>query len=94
MNAKIIFYTQKNLNQNTKFKLRRELLGIEQKSNFSRYKYSIKGILNKIPHYRPIDSTIILKPKDVQKIEKTLKKYDAKYETFDILINQNKLKIK
>ena len=31
MNAKIIFYKQTKLDQNTKFKLRRELLGIEQK---------------------------------------------------------------
>jgi len=94
MKAKIIFYTQKKLSQNTKFKLRRELLGIEQKSNFSRYKYSIDGILNKIPHYRPADSTIIIKTKDLQSIKEILDKYKAEHETFDIIINPNKLKIK
>jgi len=94
MNAKIVFYTQKNLDQNTKFKHRRELLGIEQKSNFSQYKYQIKGILNEIPHYRPVDSTIILKDKDLQNITEILDKYKAKYEVFDIIIPQNKLKIK
>lgn len=94
MNAKIIFYNQKRLNQNTKFKLRRDLLGLEQKSNFSRYKYSIKGVLNQIPHYRPVDSTIIIKSKDLQNITEILDKYKARYETFDIVIASNLLKLK
>jgi len=94
MKAKIIFYTQKKLDQNTKFKLRRELLGIEQKSNFSRYKYSVNGILNKLPHYRPADSTIIIQSKDLKSIEEILDKYKAEHETFDITINPEKLKIK
>lgn len=92
MEAKIIFYTQKKLDQNTKFKLRRELLGIKQKSNFSRYNYKIEGLLDQIPHYRPIDSAIILRPQDLFKVKKILGKYNAKYETYDILINPNKLK--
>jgi hypothetical protein len=60
MKQKIIFYKQKDLTQNMKFKLRRELLGIKQKSNFSRYTYKVEGALDKIPNYRPVDSTIII----------------------------------
>lgn len=92
MDAKIIFYKQDKLDQNTKFKLRRELLGLEQKSNFSRYKYQIKGILNEIPHYRPINSTIITKNKHTTKIKKILKKYGTEYEIYTIKIPKNKLK--
>jgi len=94
MNAKIIFYKQTKLDQNTKFKLRRELLGIEQKSNFARYKYKVEGILDKIPHYRPIDSAIIMQKKDTDKIIKIIKKYDAEYEVFEIKIDKVKLAIK
>ena len=91
MKAKIIFYRQKNLSQNEKFKLRRDLLGLKQKSNFSRYSYKIKGILDKIPHYRPIDSSIIVEEKDMDKIKSALKKHNTVYETFSIEIPKCKL---
>jgi len=94
MNAKIIFYAQKKLDQNTKFKLRRKLLGIEQKSNFSRYKYQIKGALNQIEHYRPVDSTIIVKKDESKTIIDILKEFNAEYEIFDIKIPSTKLTIK
>lgn len=93
MKAKIIFYKQDNLDQNTKFKLRRKLLGIKQKSNFARYEYSVEGILNKIPNYRPIKSSIIVKNQNTNLILEILNKYDAKYEIFNIEIPKSKLKI-
>jgi len=91
MNAKIVFYKQDRLNQNTKFKLRRDLLGIEQKSNFSRYSYHIEGILDKIPHYRPINSSIIVENKNLKHIKDILAKYNAEFEVFDIVTPKSKL---
>lgn len=91
MDTKVIFYKQKGLDQNTKFKLRRELLGIEQKSNFSRYKYKVRGILDEIPHYRPVDSTIIVKKEDVPKIRELFKKYNVTIEVFEVRIPETKL---
>lgn len=91
MDTNIIFYKQKGLDQNTKFKLRRELLGIEQKSNFSRYKYKVGGLLDEIPHYRPVDSTIIVKKEDVQKIKRLLMKYKVTWEVFEVKIPETKL---
>ena len=91
MEAKIVFYRQGELDQNTKFKLRRDLLGIEQKSNFSRYKYKIKGILDEIDHYRPVNSTIIIKKEDVKQIKEVLRKYNTKFEIFSIKIPSSKL---
>ena len=93
MDAKVIFYKQDGLDQNTKFKLRRELLGLEQKSNFSQYRYKVKGILNEIPHYRPVNSTIIVKNEDVVKIKKILNKYNAILEIFEVKVPNNKLKV-
>jgi len=92
METKVIFYKQQGLDQNTKFKLRRELLGLEQKSNFSRYEYNISGILNEIPHYRPVNSTIIVKNNDVKKIKEILSKYRVASEVFEIKVPMTKLK--
>ncbi len=91
MDANIIFYKQKNLDQNSKFKLRRKLLGIEQKSNFSRYKYKVEGALDKIRHYRPVDSTIIIQKNDANIIIDILKEFKAEFEIFDIKIPKIKL---
>lgn len=90
MKQKIIFYKQENLSQNTKFKLRRELLGINQKSNFSRYTYKVEGALDKISNYRPVDSTIIIEEKNLNLILDILIKYNTKFEVFDIKIPKNK----
>jgi hypothetical protein len=91
MEAKIIFYNQNELDQNTKFKLRRELLGVKQKSNFSRYEYKVEGILNKIPNYRPVNSSIIVESKNVKIILSILAKFNAKYEVFDINLPKSKM---
>jgi hypothetical protein len=91
MKAKIIFYKQDELNQNTKFNLRRKLLGIKQKSNFSRYEYHVDGILDKIPNYRPVNSSIIVASRDSKAIEDILTEFNAKYEVFDIELPKSKL---
>lgn len=93
MDTKVIFYKQDGLDQNTKFNLRRELLGLEQKSNFSQYKYKVKGVLNEIPHYRPVNSTIIVKNEDVDKIKDILKKYKAIFEIFEVKVPKSKLRV-
>jgi len=91
MEAKIVFYKQNKLDQNTKFKLRRELLGLEQKSNFSRYSYKVSGLLDKIPHYRPVDSTMIIENKNLNEVKKVLNKYAITYEIFSIKIPISRL---
>lgn len=91
MDARIIFYKQDGLDQNTKFMLRRDLLGLEQKSNFARYKYEVKGLLDTIPHYKPVRSTIIVEDKNVANITTVLTKYKATFEVFDIKVPRTKL---
>ena len=91
MDTKIIFYKQNKLTQNAKFKLRKDLLGIEQMSNFSRYSYHIEGILDKIPNYKPIKSSIIIEKKNLKLIKNILTKYNATFEVFDIKIPKSKL---
>ncbi len=91
MKARIVFYKQNKLDQNTKFRLRRDLLGLEQKSNFSRYKYKVEGLLDRIPHYRPVDSAIIIENKNLNKVKEVLDKYITTYEIFSIKLPINKL---
>jgi hypothetical protein len=91
MKAKIIFYNQNKLDQSTKFNLRRELLGIKQKSNFSRYEYKVEGILNKIPNYRPVNSSVIVEFENAKIIISILNKFNAEYETFNIEVPSSKL---
>jgi len=91
MEAKIIFYHQDKLNQNEKFKLRRELLGINQKSNYGRYQYKVKGLLDEIPNYRPIRSSIIVSNSKVTSVTKLLSKFNVKIEVLDIKIPKSKL---
>ena len=94
MKAKIIFYKQGTLNQKEKFNLRRDLLGIEQKSNFGRYNYKVKGVLDEIPHYKPFDSTIIIEAKNLIMLKEVLSRHNVNFEIFDMDIPQNKLKVK
>ncbi len=94
MEAKIVFYKQEKLNQNGKFNLRRDLLGLEQKSNFGRYKYKVKGLLDEIPHYKPADSAIIIEPKKLSLVKEILSKHNVFYEIFNIEISANKLKMR
>ncbi len=91
MDAKIVFYKQDKLTQNTKFELRRALLGVKQKSNYSRYSYKVEGLLDKIENYRPVKSSIIIEKKNLKKIIDILVKFNAEYEEFDIKIPKSKL---
>lgn len=92
MDAKIVFYKQDKLDQNTKFKLRRALLGVKQKSNYSRYSYKVEGILDKMDNYRPVKSSIIIQKKNLKQIINILIKFNAEYEEFDIKIPKSKLR--
>lgn len=94
MDAKIVFYNQSGLDQNSKFKLRKELLGLKQKSNFSRYSYKVNGILDEIPHYKPIDSAIIIEKESLKRIKAVLGKHKVKCEVFNIEVPRSKLSIK
>ena len=91
MKAKIVFYCQEKLSQNEKFKLRRELLGIDQQSNYGRYQYKVEGLLNKISNYRPVRSSIIIAKSNLNEVIDLIKKFDIKIEVFDIEIPKSKL---
>lgn len=89
MKAKIVFYHQERLNQNEKYQLRKALLGADQKSNYGNYQYRIKGLVDKIPSYRPVNSSIIVLNEDLDKVINILNKFKIKNETFSIEIQKS-----
>ena len=93
MNGKLVCYTLGKISSTLRNKFKRELLGYKDHSNMGKYNYERRGILSKIPNYRPIRSVIIIKEKDKNKIISLLKRYKARYATFDVKVNENLLKI-
>lgn len=93
MKGKLICYTLGKTSSTVRTKFKRELLGYKDHSNMGKYNYKRKGLLSKIPNYRPIRSVIIIKEKDKTKILSLLKKYKARYDIFNVDIKENLVKI-
>jgi hypothetical protein len=93
MRAKIICYTFGKIDHQKRSKFKREFFGYEDKSNKGNYKYFRKGLISEIPNSRPIRSTIIVSLQDENKIIEFMKKYNANLKIYDIIINENELKI-
>ena len=89
MKAKLICYTLKHPDHKRRSKFKREFLGYNDKSNKGRYHYHRNGLLGNIPHFKPIRSIIIVKPKDLSKVKKVLKAYKAKLFVFDVFVKSD-----
>lgn len=92
MKAKIIFYSQKELNQKQKTKLKKELSGHNDTSHGGKYKYYRKGLLDTVTHIKPANGTLIIQEKDHQKVIKLLKKHNTKIKTYNLQINKTEFK--
>jgi len=93
MKAKLICYTLGKIDHQGRSRFKREFFGYDDKSNKGQYKYQRKGILTDIPHSRPIRSTVIVRPKDEQKVLKFLNRYDAIIKRYEVIVDPNELKI-
>ena len=93
MEAKLICYTLGKTDHQTRSKFKREFFGYLDKSNNNKYKYERMGLLTKIPHIKPIRSTLIIDAKDETEIIKFLKKFNAKIKTYRVILDKNELKI-
>lgn len=91
MEAKIICYTLKKANDKIRSKFKRDFFGYEDKSNRGKYNYKRDGLVNQILNLRPVRSTIIVQNKDVNKVIKLLKKYNAEIKAYDIIIDEKEI---
>jgi len=88
MNAKIIFYSQKEIVPKERTKFKKELAGHKDSSHGGRYKYKIKGLLDQIKHIKPCHAALIVKNKDLSKVIQLIKKYEIQYVNYNIEVNQ------
>lgn len=84
MKAKAIFYSQKEITPKERTKFKKELAGHNDSSHGGRYRYRIRGLLDKIPHVKPSNGALILKSDDYKKAINLMKKYSIAYKVYDI----------
>jgi len=75
-------------------KLSRSLYGYVEKSYHSKYTYPRPGILDKIPHIRPLDwrAVLITRRRDASKVIQVLEEYGAQIYARGILLDEEDLR--
>ena len=68
----------------TRTMIHRALYGYKDISNYGKYSYKRKGILQEIKHKKFVGSAIVVKKEDVPKLIKIFKKYSVDFYTFDL----------
>ena len=89
MQAKVIFYSQKGIEPKQRTKFKKELAGHNDSSHGGRYKYKIKGVLNKIEHIKPANASLIIKIKDYKSIVSLMDRYSIKYRIYNINVPES-----
>jgi len=89
----IIFRTNK-IPKKDQVKLSRSLYGYVEKSYHSKYTYPRPGILDKIPHIRPLDwrAVLITRRRDASKVIQVLEEYGAQIYARGILLDEEDLR--
>ena len=93
MKANLIVHDLSELDHYQKVLFNRIIYGYTDNSNNNAYQYKRKGILSQIPHLRLLKGALVIKKEDTNKIKHVLKKYGVKYEVYDILIKESKLRL-
>lgn len=86
MQARLFCYKLGNVDEATRNKFRKELLGHKDSSHGGKYQYRRKGILSKIWNKKPIRSVIIVKEKDAESLRQFFVKYNATFEIFKVTL--------
>jgi len=92
MKAKLIIQDLSELNHYQKVLFNRAIYGYIDNSNNNSYQYKREGFLAKIPSLRLLNGAYIIRKEDFIKIKRIFKKYKAKCDVYDIIINPSKLK--
>lgn len=91
MKAKLIHYNLSKLDQVKKVLVKRLLFGYTEYSNYGKYTYKRKGILEEIPYFKLTKAVVVVKPQDQNKVINVLKKVGAKYDVLDIELKKSML---
>ena len=90
----VIYKMRKHLAPGMRSRLFQKLLGYEDKSNFGKYTYRRKGLLDRIPHISPARGVLIVRAKDVKKIFEFLKDKAEVFSRKILLTKKDKKKLK
>jgi len=85
---------KKHLPPGIKSRLFQKLLGYKDKSNFGKYTYRRKGLLDSIPHISPARGLLIVRANDVKKIFEFLKDKADVFSRKIVLTAKDKKKLK
>ncbi len=87
MQAWVFFYTLKELAPKIRTKVRAQLYGKKQQSNYGRYHYQIHGLMPENSYIRPVKSVVIVKKRYVQKLCKFFEFNRVKYRRLEIMVD-------
>lgn len=90
MEGKIICYNFKssNMSRNDMDQFLRELAGHNDKSNYGKYTYRKRGLLDDIPHIKPVRSVIVVSSNESTSIIKLLRRYKIDAYIRDIILTK------
>ncbi|OLS27964.1 MAG: hypothetical protein HeimC3_01270 [Candidatus Heimdallarchaeota archaeon LC_3] len=88
MDAKVIFYSMKNLEPKVRTKVLEKLLGKSKKSNFGKYVYQVTGLIPEGSYIKPVRAVLIIKKRYLTKVLKLFDFYDMEYIVFDIIVEK------
>lgn len=90
----IVFRTNK-IPKKDQVKLSRSLYGFVEKSYHSKYSYPRPGILDQIPHIRPLEwrAVLVTRSRDASKVIQILEEYGAQIYARRILLDKDDLRI-
>lgn len=88
--GRIICYNLKpaNLTRVEIARFQMELSGRQNRSNYGRYTYYREGLLDRIPHIKPVRSAIVVLPEFAEEILELLRKYRAEIFARDIILRR------
>jgi hypothetical protein len=92
MKASLIIHHLSEIDHYQKVLFNRAIYGYTDNSNNNAYQYKRKGLLSQIPYLRLLNGALVIKKGDANKLKPIFKKYGVKYEIYDILIKESKLK--
>ena len=84
MKATLFMYESKSVEQRNLTRMKAELFGKEQKSNFGRYSYTVEGRIPAGDHIRPIRAAVIVKEEYTDDVKNLFQKYGIRYRSFQI----------
>lgn len=92
MKARLIVHNLSELTHYQKVLLNREIYGYADNSNNNTYHYKREGILAKMPNFRLLKGAYIIRKEDLIKIKPIYKRYNVKYDIYEIIIDPSKFK--